>query len=231
MLKFLYINSITFCIKRIILSLIYAVKFRKSKLIIGYPSYIKNSNFNSFISIYDNIIIDTLINDYTFIAKKTEIYNCEIGKFCSIGQYSIIGLSSHPKDFVSTSPLFYSKNGQLPIVLVDKSYYNDSIKKTLIGNDVWIGCNVTIVGGITIGDGAIIASGSVVTKDVKPYEIVGGIPSKHISYRFSEEKINFLIKTKWYETFTLSELTENFKSFHNIDEFIKLFKEKNNHDN
>lgn len=67
-----------------------------------------------------------------------------------------------------------------------------------IGNDVWIGKNVLIKGGITIGDGAIIGMGSVVTKDVPPYSIVGGVPAKIIRKRFSQTEIDALLKIKWW---------------------------------
>ena len=68
----------------------------------------------------------------------------------------------------------------------------------VIGNDVWIGYNAIILSGVKIGDGAIVATGAVVTKDVKPYEIVGGIPAKVIRKRFSDEVIIKLQKMKWW---------------------------------
>ncbi len=68
----------------------------------------------------------------------------------------------------------------------------------IIGNDVWIGSNVLIIGGIKIGDGAIVAAGAVVTKDVPPYAIVGGIPARIIRFRFDKEQINKLLELKWW---------------------------------
>ncbi len=70
---------------------------------------------------------------------------------------------------------------------------------TIIGNDVWIGTEAMIMPGITIGDGAIIASRSVVTKDVDPYTVVGGNPAKHIKERFDKDKIDMLLKMKWWD--------------------------------
>jgi virginiamycin A acetyltransferase len=69
---------------------------------------------------------------------------------------------------------------------------------TVIGNDVWIGQNVTIMPGIKIGDGAIIAANSTVVKSVEPYTIYGGNPAKFIKKRFSDEKIEFLLKLQWW---------------------------------
>ena len=67
-----------------------------------------------------------------------------------------------------------------------------------IGNDVWIGSGVTIMSGLTIGDGSVIAAGSVVTKNVGPYEIVGGNPAKLIRARFSKEMIERLLQLAWW---------------------------------
>ena len=68
----------------------------------------------------------------------------------------------------------------------------------MIGNDVWIGQNVTIMPGVIIGDGAIIAANSTVVKSVEPYSIYGGNPAKFIKKRFSDEKIEFLLKLEWW---------------------------------
>ena len=71
-------------------------------------------------------------------------------------------------------------------------------RSCIIGNDVWIGNDVRIIGGITIGDGAIVGLGAVVTKDVPPYAVVGGVPAKIIRYRFEQDKIEELLRDKWW---------------------------------
>lgn len=77
----------------------------------------------------------------------------------------------------------------------------------MVGNDVWIGYNATIMPGVQIGDGAIIASNAVVTKDVLPYSIVGGNPTKLIRYRFDEETIAMLQTLKWWD-WDIQKITE-----------------------
>ena len=69
----------------------------------------------------------------------------------------------------------------------------------VVGNDVWIGYEAVILAGVTIGDGAIIGARAVVTKDVPPYTIVGGVPAKQIRKRFNEETIDTLLKLKWWD--------------------------------
>ena len=69
----------------------------------------------------------------------------------------------------------------------------------IIGNDVWIGFEAVILAGVTIGDGAIIGARAVVTKDVPPYTIVGGIPAKPIKKRFDEDVISDLLRVKWWD--------------------------------
>lgn len=88
----------------------------------------------------------------------------------------------------------------------DKSYPQKG--DIVIGNDVWIGYNATILAGVTIGDGAIIATNSTVIKDVKPYSIVGGNPAFEIKKRFSEETISKLLKLKWWD-WDIEKITKN----------------------
>ena len=92
-----------------------------------------------------------------------------------------------------------------------------------IGNDVWIGDNVTLFDGIKIGDGAIIANGAVVTKDVAPYSIVGGIPSKLIRMRFSASEIKKLNKIKWWNE-DFDWIKDNYLEFSDIKNFMRLVK-------
>lgn len=153
---------------------------------------------------------------FSYIGENALLMNVStIGRFCSIARNSVIGESEHPINFLSTSPIFYSTKyfkdrediggfyRKFKADIIENSKLVKSLtpdaSKIMIGNDVWIGEGVFIRRGVTIADGAIIASRSVVNKDVKPYEIVGGIPAKHIKYRFDEQVIDKLLKIKWWE--------------------------------
>lgn len=140
----------------------------------------------------------SIIDDYTYIANNTDIVNTKIGKFCSVADYCRIGLPSHNPSLLSTSPIFTIAHNAAKISWVDKDVADFESKPVTVGNDVWIASHVLIMGGLTIGDGAIIASGAIVTKDVPPYAIVGGVPAKIIKYRFSPEIIDKLLKLQWW---------------------------------
>lgn len=126
--------------------------------------------------------------------------NSRIGKYCSIGANVALGVSQHPTNWLSTSPVFYMKRlFGFPHDGIENYVENNLVAPVTICNDVWIGCRAIIMDGITIGDGAIVAAGAVVTKDVPPYAIVGGVPARVIRYRFDEQTIKDLTIQKWWD--------------------------------
>lgn len=124
----------------------------------------------------------------------------KVGRFCSIGPGALVGaISSHPLYFLSTHPLFYSNVTTLGINFLNSPHAGvEESKETVVGNDVWIGARAIIFDGVRVGDGAVIAAGAVINKNVEPYSIVGGVPGRHLRYRFSQEKIDFLLRVKWW---------------------------------
>lgn len=190
----------------------------------------QNTIFEGFNRIGKNTCIaNSCIGKYSFIGDNSNLGNSRIGRYCSIASDVNVVTSTHPSHtFVSTSPLFYSVLGQCNDILVSKNCFEEILaidgKSTLIGNDVWIGQNVLIKGGTRIQDGAIIAMGAVVTKDVPPYAIVGGVPARIIGYRFSKEEIECLLKAKWWNK-DRTWIENHIDSFHNIEEFCKTNKE------
>ena len=125
---------------------------------------------------------------------------------------------NHRTDWVTTYPfghinqhIFNNFNGQgHPATKGD----------VVIGNDVWIGQNVSLRPGVTIGDGAIVGGGSVIVKDVPPFAIVGGNPTKVIRYRFTPEQIEKLLIIKWWN-WSEDKIKRNYALFGDIEEFVK----------
>ncbi len=133
-----------------------------------------------------------------------------IGKFCAIasGVKFIMNGANHKIDGFTTYPFgIFGKGWEAGIPnLQDLPLKGD----TVIGNDVWIGMESTIMPGVKIGDGAIIATKSVITRDVPPYTIVGGNPAKVIRKRFDDEIIKLLLKVKWWN-WEIEKITKNIK--------------------
>lgn len=194
-------------------------KNKGKHLRIGAYSSLNNVEIGYYNTIYENVKINnSTIGDYVYISNDCRINTTQIGKFCSIGPSVRIGLGAHPTNHLSTFPAFYSKKNRCQISFVDQNKF-DEYGNVVIGNDVWIGYNAIVMSGINIGDGAIIASGAVVTKDVKPYSIVGGIPAKHIKFRFQDSEIQSFLLLKWWDK-DIKWIKENSFKFHDINNFL-----------
>ena len=140
-----------------------------------------------------------------------------IGKYVSIGRNFRRISINHPIEGVTTHPCGFNPS----FGLVKKDFRKRSHLK--IGNDVWIGDNVTITPSCkSIGDGAVIAAGAVVTKDVPSFEIWGGVPAKFIKKRFSQEICDKLLEIKWWDL-PEEELKGYASVFSNPEEFIDKF--------
>ena len=208
----------------------FASIYRISLLQTKYPSckfytgvFISNTTFKRYNIVFNDTIIDSCtIDAHTYIQKRSNIFNCDIGKFCSIASGVTIGPGIHKVDGVSTHPAFFIYNTPLICKFAQQDNFETS-KRITIGNDVWIGEKAVILDGITIGTGAIIAAGAVVTKDVSAYSIVGGVPAKHIKYRFDEQIILALLKSEWWEL-PEENLRQNYKLFSNAELFLKQTK-------
>lgn len=195
-IKFLK-NPFTVWLKRTLKNA--SLEFKNKQLDIGYMSSVSKTRFKKYNTIGNYTSLNKVkIDNFSYIADQTKIFNCEIGKFCSIGSNCKIGLSTHPRHSISSHPFFY-KSFKNDLFFIKDFKFNDKSEKIIIGNDVWIGDDVTILGGVKIGDGVIIGTKSLVTKNIEPYSIVAGIPSKLINVR----KIK--TRNKWWD-FSIEEL-------------------------
>jgi acetyltransferase-like isoleucine patch superfamily enzyme len=165
------------------------------------------------------------IGGYTYIGADTQIARTDIGRFCSIGPACRIGLGNHPtRDFVSTSPVFFSMGRQCGTTFVRENAFRES-EPIAIGNDVWIGANVFIADGVTIGNGAIIGAGAVVVRDVPDYAVYGGVPARLLRYRFERSQIEWLQEFKWWNR-DPEWLRANHSAFWSITDLMQTAKAK-----
>lgn len=158
------------------------------------------SHISKYATVYRGAkVFNSSIGRYSYVGRKASVVYSEIGNFCSIAGGSYIGLGEHTLNNLSTSPLFTEKKNATNHKWTDSSSFYP-FSKVIVGNDVWIGTKVLVLGGVRIGDGAVIAAGAVVTKDVPPYAIVGGVPAKVIKYRFTQPVIDKLMSIQWWNT-------------------------------
>lgn len=172
--------------------------------------YLKNIITSPMIEVGEYTIYDDFVNDPRDFERNNVLYHypecnndkLKIGKFCSIacGAKFLFNAANHTINSLSTYPfpIFFEEwNLDTDTTSIAKAWDNKG--DIIIGNDVWIGYEAVILAGVTIGDGAIIASHAVVTKDVPPYTIVGGVPAKIIKKRFDERTIDKLIELRWWD--------------------------------
>lgn len=191
-------------IKRIIKLIYIKIKWLK-KLSLSYSAQVSiKSTFEGKNKIYPHTIFDGYLGKGTYIARDCNIAG-KIGRYSSIGARTNIIKGIHPYTypFVSTSPMFVSLMKQNGYTYAKKQEiqefrYAQNLYPVIIGNDCWIGEDVSIISGITIGDGCVILAGAVVTKDIPPYAIVGGVPANIIKYRYKKEDIDVLLKIQWW---------------------------------
>lgn len=157
-------------------------------------------------SVGDYTIYNDFVSDPVQFEKQNVLYHYPInhdrliiGKFCSIacGAKFVFTSANHTLKSLSTYtfPLFFE---EWDLDKKDVASAWDNKGDIVIGNDVWIGYEAVILSGVHIGDGAIIGTRAVVTKDVAPYTIVGGVPAKEIRKRFDEATVNKLLELQWW---------------------------------
>lgn len=145
------------------------------------------------------------VGAFSYFNGVADVFHTVVGRYCSIAPGVIIGPGEHPIDHLSTHPFAWGGGGRR--FHGEKAY--QSIRKpggssvthqaTTIGSDVWIGARAYIAQGVTIGHGSVVAASAVVTKDVLPYSIVGGVPARVLRMRFDQDLIDRLLALSWWE--------------------------------
>ena len=169
--------------------------------------YLKEVVSGPDITVGEYTMYNDYVNDPTLFEKNNVLYHypinhdrLTIGKFCSIacGARFLFTSANHTLSSLSTYPFpIFFEEWELDKADVAAAW--DNRGDIIIGSDVWIGYEAVIMSGVTIGSGAIVAARAVVTKDVPPYTIVGGVPAKPIRKRFPEETVSALLDIKWWD--------------------------------
>ena len=188
----------------------------------------RNSEFEGMNKIYPHTSFSGILGFGSYIASYCEL-NAKIGRFCNIAPYVRCNPGIHPigSPYVATSPCFFSLLKQNGNTFAEYQMFNEFAYTkdgygVEIGNDVWICENVFINGGRKIGDGAIVLAGAVVTKDIPPYAIVGGVPAKILRYRYDEDTIKLLMKIKWWNN-SVEWFKTNWKLLNDIEKLKEYY--------
>ena len=169
--------------------------------------YLKNAITQDSVSVGDYTMYNDYVHDPRDFEKNNVLYHYPvnrdrliIGRFCSIacGAKFLFTSANHAMRSLSTYPfpIFFEEWG-LDRTRVADAW--DNRGDIVVGNDVWIGYEAVVLSGVTIGDGAIIGARAVVTRDVPPYAIVGGVPARLIRKRFDDKTVETLLRLKWWD--------------------------------
>jgi phosphonate metabolism protein (transferase hexapeptide repeat family) len=148
----------------------------------------------------DTAIEYTEIGDYSYLGSDCMVADAKIGRFCAIAAQVRIGAPNHPMERPSQHRFTYCPEYYDSSATRDHGFFRERRDdRVIIGNDVWIGHAVIVLPGVNVGDGAVLAAGAVVTKDVAPYAIVGGVPARQIRERFNRTIAAQLSRIAWWD--------------------------------
>jgi len=223
-----------FCKQHLKHLLLYLYHKHKNRHLVRFPYSAQMSHrceFEGMNAIYAHTDFYGRMGRGSYIGNDCHI-SADIGRFSSLGSRITQIVESHPirEPFVTTSPMFISTRKQTGFTFAQKQiaeeyrFYDPQREIAFhIGNDCWVGNDVCFIGGVQVGDGAVVLARAIVTKDVPPYAIVGGIPAKVIGYRYDEETIAFLQKVQWWNK-PMEWLQEHADLLCDMDKFKKYFK-------
>ena len=215
--------------------LTYRILTRRYKVIVGKGVRIhKETNFEgkNRVGDYTDVALSR-VGRGSYLGKRCRLTRSHIGRYTSIADEVILVTGRHPmREFISTSPMFYSQVFGGGWTYVDREYFSPykyvddeqrwSIK---IGNDVWIGRGVKLFEGITIGDGVVVGAFSLVTKDLEPYGIYVGSPAKLVGYRYERDFINMLVKYEWWNK-EEDWIEKHADLFRDVEQFEELMRDE-----
>ena len=185
---------------------------------------VNNCQFGQYVELGDHCIAaDSYVGSYTYLFGGNDIYNCSIGKFNSIATGVRINPVQHPMRERAAAHHFTYRAAHYGLGENDEELiaWRKNLTVTT-GHDVWIGHNAIIMGGVRLGNGAVVAAGAVVTHDVAPYEIVAGVPARHIGWRYDEATIAAMEEIAWWD-WDHETLKARLKDFNDVAQFVATY--------
>lgn len=222
--------------KSIVRKVIIKMKYGKKCKFCFPCSFTKDSFFEGMNQLHKDSYFNGILGFGSYIGQRSRL-SAKVGRFCSISNDVVCNNGIHPISApnVSSAPCFYSLNKKksqnggtfATEQMFEEFRYADEENKygVIIGNDVWIGEGVFINGGVRISDGAVVLAHAVVTKNVPPYAIVGGVPAKVVGYRFDSETINWLCAVKWWNN-EEQWFRKNWRLLNDIEKLREYYKNK-----
>jgi phosphonate metabolism protein (transferase hexapeptide repeat family) len=174
---------------------------RKAEPAVHPSASLRNAKLGRFTEVKERVSFkDSVLGDYSYIERDTEVIYSRIGKFCSIAAHVRINALQHPVERVTTHKISYRGSEYFTHVKLDGDFREKRILNAVeIGHDVWIGHGAIILPGLQVGDGAVIGAGSVVTKPIPPYAIYAGNPARKLRDRFAPALAERLRALRWWD--------------------------------
>ncbi|QGY39200.1 acetyltransferase [Pseudodesulfovibrio cashew] len=145
------------------------------------------------------LLLESSLGAYSYLSPECDVAHAEIGRFASIASQVRIGPTNHPMWRASQHHFTY-RSDQYGFGPDDAGLFEWRRKqRTVVGHDVWIGHGAILLPGVHVGDGAVVAAGAVVSRDVPPYSVVGGVPARHIKDRFQPKVRERLVRLAWWD--------------------------------
>lgn len=187
-------------------------------------SVAKNCTLGEYTELGDHCVLEeTVLGAYSYCFGYNDIIYSEIGKFASLATGVRINPVQHPAHTRAAAHHFTYRCDHYGFGPDDETVTEwRRNNRVTVGHDVWMGHNAVVMGGVSVGDGAVIAAGAVVTHDVRPFEIVGGVPARHIGWRYEPGIIAAMQRIAWWN-WSYEELGARVRDFDDVNAFCKKY--------